>query len=306
MGHHIHQPAFAMIHPPEKEDSRSMDDPLRPISTRELLYRTLRLYCQNFVTFAGHSIVGAVATFVYRLRYCGVTVALLYQHSSTAAPAVAGVLVGVVIVFVGASISSAVTVEAVAAVGCGSNARVAEGYRALGRRLWQIIGIVLSVFIRAIPAGLLFIGAGVVALATAAALGYNSPVEAGTIGYVCGGVSLISAIFGSLWICARYAVAVQACVVEDIGSSRALKRSTFLIAGDRGRITILYFAFLILVLAVDFNLGAATLLLPSHGTVFRISGAVAGFIAVALTSPLATIGMSLVYYDARKRKEGPN
>lgn len=283
-----------------------MDDPLPPISTLELLNRTLRLYRRDVVKFAGLSIVGPVAIFAYRLLYGGGTVSLVRMHSSTAAPAVLGVLLGIVIVLAGASISSAATVEAVAAVSRGKKVRVADGYRALGRRLWQIIGIVLSVFIRAFPAGVLFIGAGVMALAMAAALGYNSRVEAGTIGYVCGGFSLISAIFASLWICARYAVAVQACVVEDIGSRLALKRSTFLTAGDRGRVTIVHFAFLIIVLAADFIFCAPTLLLPSQSAAFQISGAVAGFIAVALTSPIATIAMSLVYYDERARKQGPD
>jgi hypothetical protein len=279
-----------------------MDDRLYPLSTRELLDRTLSLYCRNFLKFAGLSITGAVATFAYRLCYGGGTVALVPLHSSTAAQAVLGVLVGMVIVLAGASISSAATVEAAADVSRGSKVRVADGYRALRKRLWQILGIVLSVFIRAFPAGVLFIGAGVMALAAAAALGYNSRVEAGVIGYVCGGISLIAAIFASIWICARYAVAVQACVVEDIGSRLALKRSTLLTAGDRGRVTTVHFAFLILVLAADFILGAPTLWLPSDGAAYRISGAVAGFIAVALTSPVATIGMSLVYYDERARK----
>ena len=279
-----------------------MDDLLRPSSTLELLDRTLSLYRRNFVKFAGLSIIGPLATFAYRLRFGGGAVALVRLHSSTAAPAVLGVLVGIVIVLAGVSISSAATVEAAAAVSRGSKVRVA-GYRALGERLWQIIGIVLSVFIRACPGGIVFIGAGVMALAMAAALGYNSRVEAGTIGYVCGGISLISAIFASIWICARYAVAVQACVVEDIGSRLALKRSTFLTAGDRNRIIILHLVFLFLVLATDFILGAPTLLLSSSGTAFRISGAVAGFIAVTLISPIATIGMSLVYFDERAAKE---
>jgi hypothetical protein len=140
-----------------------MDDPLPPISTLELLDRTLKLYCRDFVKFAGLSIVGPVAIFAYRLLYGGGTVALVRLHSSTAAPAVLGVLVGIVIVLAGASISSAATVEAAAAVSRGSKVRVADGYRALGKRLWQTIGIVLSVFIRAFPAGVLFIGAGVMA-----------------------------------------------------------------------------------------------------------------------------------------------
>jgi hypothetical protein len=67
LGTQIHESAFEMSHPPEKGDSGSMDDPLRPISTLELLDKTLSLYCRNFVKFAGLSIVGPVATFAYRL-----------------------------------------------------------------------------------------------------------------------------------------------------------------------------------------------------------------------------------------------
>jgi len=194
-------------------------------------------------------------------------------------------------------------VEAVASVSRGSKVRVAEAYRAVGEHFWQILGIVLSVLIRAFPAGMRFIGAGVMALAMAAALGYNSQVEAGTIGYVCGGISLISAICASTWICARYAVAVQACMMEGISSRLALKRSTFLTAGDRDRVIIVHFVFLILFLIADFIFGVPTLLLLRDGTAFRISGAVGGFIAAALTSPVATIGMSLVYYDELAHKE---
>lgn len=282
-----------------------MGDPLRPISTLELFERTFRLYRRNFIKFAGLSIVGPLATCAYRLRYLGGTIALMRVDSSTDAPAVLGILVGIVIALAGASISSAAAVQAAAAADRGSKMRVAEGYRALGKHIWQIIRIVLSVFIRAFPVGLIFIGLGVMALATAAALGYNSPAEAGAIGYVCGGIALASAISASIWMCARYAVAVQACVVEDIGRRLALKRSRFLTAGDRGRVTMVHLAFLILVLAADFIFSAPTLLLPSDGAAFRISGAVAGFIAVAVTSPVATIGMSLVYYGERARKDGP-
>jgi hypothetical protein len=294
-----------MIHAALKGDSTSMDDPLLPISTLELFDRTLSLYRRDFVKFAALSIVGPVAIFAYRLRYGGGTIALVRADSSTAAPAVLGVLVGIVIALAGASISSAATVEAAAAVNRGSRMLVAEGYRALGKHIWQILGTVLSVFIRAFPGGVIFIAAGAMTLALAAALGFNSRVEAGAIGYVCGSISLISAIFAFLWISARYALAAQACVVEDLGSRMALKRSTFLTAGDRGRVIIVHFAFLILVMAADLIFSAPALLLPSHGTAFRISGAVAGFIAVAMTSPVATIGMSLVYHGARARKGGP-
>jgi len=92
-------------------------------------------------------------------------------------------------------------------------------------------------------------------------------------------------------------------VVEDIDRKLALKRSTFLTAGDRGRVIIVHFVVLIVFLAADFLLGGNMLLLPSHWAAFRVSGAAAGFIAAALTSPVATFGMSLLYYDERALKE---
>jgi uncharacterized membrane protein len=283
-----------------------MDYSVRPKSTLELVDRTLSLYSRKLLIFAGLSIIAPIATFAYRLRYGGGTADLVRLHSSTAAPAVLGVLVEIMIVWVGAAISSAATVDAAAVVNRGGKVRVAQCYRSLGKRLWKIIGILLSVFIRAFPAGVFFVVPGILALAMAAALGYNSRVEAGIIGYVCGGISLTSAILASLWISARYALAVQACVVEGIGAKLALKRSTFLSKGNRGQIFLLHVAFLILVLATDFVIGAPTLWLPSHGLALRISAAVAGFIAVALTSPVAAIGMSLAYYDECARKDAPD
>jgi hypothetical protein len=284
-------------------DFISIGGSLCPMSALELLSRTFSLYCQNFVQFAGLSIVGAVTIFAYRLRYGGGTADFVrLRSSSTAAPAMLGALVGIVIALAGAAISSAATVEAAAEVSRGGRVRVAEGYRKLGTRLWRVLGVVALVFLRVFPVGLLFIGAGLAALATAATLGYNSPVEAGRIGYVCGGASLASALFASVWIGARYAVAVQVCVVESLGSRLALKRSKLLTAEDRSLVMMVHFGFLILFLAVDFILGAPTLLLSSHGAAYRISGAVAGFIAMALTTPVATIGMALVYFDERTRR----
>jgi len=281
-----------------------MTDPLRPISVRELLFRTFSLYRHHFMLFLGVSIIGPVALFAYRLRFGGGMGAIAGLHSSsTALPVVIGILMGIMIMLAGVATSSAAAVKAVAAINGGSEVRVAEGFRALAGRLWRILGIVASVFIRAFPGGFLFVLAGIPGLALAAHLGYNAREEAKTIGYVCGGGSLAAALFAGIWICARYAVAVQACVVENISRKLSLRRSQFLIAGDRGRIVLLHFAFLILFLLTEFVLGAPALLLPTHGATFRISEAVASLIAGAIAAPVATIGMSLVYFDERVRKE---
>jgi hypothetical protein len=280
-----------------------MNEPATPQSTQKLLATTLRLYLRNPVKFASLSIAGPAAIFALGLRYGGVMAVLRHPQSSTAAPAILGLLAGMVIVLAGLSISSAATVEAVATASRDSKVRVVAGYSALAKWLLQIIGIMLSVFIRAFAGSLLFIGAGVAALALAAALGFNSRVEAGIIGYVCGGLALTSAVFASMWICARYSVAVQACIVEGIGVRQALKRSTFLISADRGSVTLIHLGFLTLVFAAFLIFSAPVLLLGVSGIAFRLSIALAGFIAVALTSPVATICVSLVYYLERARKD---
>lgn len=285
-----------------------MNELASPQSTLALLARTLRLYLRYPLKFVGLSIAGPVAIFALVLRYGEGAALLRHLQSSTAAPVVLGLLAGIVIVLVGVSISSAATVEAVVAASRGSEVRVTAGYSALAKWLLQITGIVLSVLIRAFAGSLLFIGAGVAALALAAALGFNSRVEAGIIGYVCGGLALTSAFFASVWICARYSVAVQASVVEGIGVRQALKRSTFLISTDRGWVALVHLGFLMMVFATVLIFCAPVLLHGGSGTTFRFSIAVAGFVAVALASPVATIGMSLVYYQqcARKDADRPN
>lgn len=278
-----------------------MADPLRQLSTRELIARTFSLYRRNFKLFIGVSIIGPVATLVYRLLHIGGTVvAARAQSTSTYASMVIGIVIGITITLAGLAISSAATVKAVAAACFGRRMRVSDAYRILKGRFWRIIGLLLSVFVRVFLGGCLFIFLGVISLGLAAALGYNSRVEAGMIGAVCGVIAGIASIVASIGIYVRYAVAVQACVVEDISRKLALKRSTFLTEGNRSRVATV---FMILSFVPGLVLAASTLLLRGHGIAFQIAYAAASLIAGALTAPLGTISMSLVYYDQRVRKE---
>jgi len=282
-----------------------MADPLRPLSARELLDRTFSLYRHHFKLFVGVSIIGPVATFMYRLLYAGGAIAAARSDSRSSTVSMAiGIAIGVTIMLLaGLAISSAATGKAVAAVCLDRNISIAGSYRALKGRNWRIIGIVFSVFMRAFLGGALFIGLGMIALGSAAALGYNSRAEAGAIGMVCGSIAVMAAILALMVIYVRYAVAVQACVVEDISRKLALERSRFLTGGDGGRVVAMYGIFAMFGLVMGFLLEAPTLLLGGQGVAFQISGAVASFVAAALTAPVGTIGMSLVYYDERVRKE---
>jgi membrane-anchored glycerophosphoryl diester phosphodiesterase (GDPDase) len=106
----------------------------------------------------------------------------------------------------------------------------------------------------------------------------------------------------------RYALAVPACVLEDIKARQAIRRSIRLSLGSRGRIFVIY----VLMLVVSYII-AFLFLIPvsmlgrvigrsSPALLTALSG-LAGFLAGALAGPIATIALSLVYYDQRVRKE---
>jgi hypothetical protein len=114
----------------------------------------------------------------------------------------------------------------------------------------------------------------------------------------------IVAVFLAMYI--RYALAIQACVVEDLPVRASLKRSVQLSEGSRWRIAAIYILFLTLSWIAAYGL---SYIARKTGTLFHNRTAAAtliyaaGFISGSITGPLATIGLSLLYYDERVRKE---
>jgi len=107
-----------------------------------------------------------------------------------------------------------------------------------------------------------------------------------------------------VWV--RYALAIACCVVEDLGVIKSIKRSAALSKGSRFRIFLIYTVFLLLAVVVGAALGGLAggfgVLIP-YIPARLILVYLASFVAGALTGPLATIGIALVYYDERVRKE---
>ena len=104
----------------------------------------------------------------------------------------------------------------------------------------------------------------------------------------------------------RYALAIACCVVEDLGVVKSIRRSASLSQGSRFRIFLIYIVFVILAVILGAVLGGiagAAGTLFSNVAVRLILVYLASFIASLLTGPLATIGIALVYYDERVRKE---
>jgi hypothetical protein len=107
----------------------------------------------------------------------------------------------------------------------------------------------------------------------------------------------------------RYALAVPACVVENLKARPAIKRSIQLTQGSRGRIFVLGLLIaviqigLVLLTQLFFVLAAV----KQHGVLpawVRVLQQVVGFFTNTFIGPMWATGLTLFYYDQRVRKEG--
>ncbi len=285
-----------------------MTEPLRPMSTGQLLDYTFNLYRRNFLLFVGIATVGPAAYLLFQLLTVGSTVVPVGSRGATAAGMSfgLGMLAGVIVMMAGMAISHAATVKAVAAVHLGRGITIARAYRELSGRVGRVLGVfALVALISGAAAGVIIVIA--VLIGTMAVVGGAKAGTAGTVlGVIVGiGAAVIGGI-AAIAIYIRYSLAIQACVVEDLGVTASLKRSAVLSKGSRSRILTIYFVFGVLSYIVALGLGgiagvSGTLL---HNAILGlILIYVATFIAGSLTGPLATIGISLLYYDERVRKE---
>jgi uncharacterized membrane protein len=298
-----------------------MIEPLRPMSTGQLLDHTFALYRQNFLLFVGIATLGPAASVIFQLLAVGanVTAPLGARGAApgtslgigTGVTAVLSVFFGYVVMLAGLAISHAATVKAVAAVHLGRETSVVDAYKALRGRVWSVLGtvglillwVLLWMLLAAVAMGVamipIILGLRFLASSPTSATG---SIIAGLVGF--GAVILIFGVLIAVYV--RYALAIQACVVEGLGPRASLKRSVFLSKGGRWRVVVVYLIFALLAGVLGWGL---TALAQGAGMLMhnRIAAAVlvyvASFVVGSITGPLATIGLSLLYYDERVRKE---
>jgi hypothetical protein len=287
---------------------------LRPMSTGELMDRTLVLYKKNFKLFVGIAIVGPASYLVFQLlTMSSATIQAGTRHRVnpfSIASLGFGFFAGIFIVLAGMAIAHGATVRAVAAVHLGFPITIAEAYKSLKGKIWRLLGVFVSMLLLASLAAIA--GALVVILVFAGltALFATRRIAGGTDGVLFGMIIGFSAVLvigvSTMIVWVRYALAVACCVVEDLGVGKSLKRSATLSKGSRFRIFLIYIVFLIAGMllggALGWLAGALGNLIPNV-MVRLILLFIAAFIGGALTGPLATIGIALLYYDERVRKE---
>ena len=287
-----------------------MAEVLRPMSTGELMDRTFTLYRRNFKLFVGIATLGPAANLVFQLLLVssiGLPAAASPQAGALAMASFGfGMAAGVVIMLAGIAIANAATVRAVAAVHLGRPITIGEAYKSLKGKIWRILGL-FALVILLVSIGTMVIILVASILGSLAVIGGSQAGRAGTVVGVL--VAIAAAVIGAMLaitIYVRYALAIPACVVEDLGVIASMKRSAVLSKGSRSRILAVYAVFFVLALVVGLALGGliglVAMVIPSVMAQLILKS-LAGFVAGSLTGPLATIGIALVYYDERVRKE---
>jgi hypothetical protein len=301
-----------------------MQTQLRPLSLGEILDRTAELYRRNFVLFAGIAAIFSGMMLAVQLLH------LLVLHLSgfpnippqlawvTSVSAVVQILVIVLI----AGLSIAATTRAVAWVYLDHPATIASAVRSvMPRKVRYIWLMTLSFFSAWGPMAVVYIAGAIIVLRTLPHGYFTNPAIArqtaqnpAAMGAFLAGILILlpffiaAGVYG-VWMSLRLSLGVPASVVEELPAWRALKRSTELSKGSKGRIFVLG----LLVYAVDLIL-AMVLSIPFIFAVFRHSGQVslamlswqqvASFITDTLIGPIYATGLTLFYYDQRIRKEG--
>jgi len=284
-----------------------VNEPLHPSSLSEILDRTAQVYRARFLVFFGIAVIPTAVMVVF--AGCGV---LVFLFSGLNAPTpvfgVAAVLALAALGLIGLPIFIAITALAAAAMShaaahqfLGQSITIRDSYKAVWRRGWQYIGVWL---LQIAAVWIVPIAAWIVAILSSALLG--TLARRAGIGLVTYGV----------WMNLRLSLAFPACVVEQIGLWNALRRTSSLTIGTKGRILLLYLlgaalnwiitiaVWLPVVILVSIVIGSGN---PQRadavGTIAGFAVYGVSFAVQALTQPVYGIALVLFYYDQRIRQE---
>jgi hypothetical protein len=196
------------------------------------------------------------------------------------------------------------TTVAVAQLYKGLTPSVGAAYREIRRHGWRLILLLIWVTLRL---GGVWVGIVMLTGVLGAILALASPALSLLIFFAGMGVG----VWFAAYLGVRYGVSVPAVVLENLPAGRALARSVNLTEDNRWRV------FLLILCAVFVSYATTALLqgpfmigafLAGHGTgpaiAMTIAGAVVGGVGTMFSGPIMIIGLAMIYYDLRIRKEG--
>jgi len=305
-----------------------MESNLRPLTLGEILDRTAQLYRTYFLLFAGiFSIYAGVAT-VIGLLQIGLGAWLKAQHMAGAViwVTIIGSCIGVLATLLLFGAAIAAISRAVAWVHLGEPATIRSAYLStlpqLGRYLWLMI---ITFFKAWSPFVLLYVGflgtifyyggfkgLGASPGTAAPPVGFATNPQAETAIAIAGiAFALLIIPIGvyTILMSLRYALAIPACVVENLKARAAIRRSIELAKKAWGRIFMLG----LLIGAIKLMLVGITqafvfiAAFKNHGQIgpgLTALSQVISFFTTSFLGPIWATGVTLLYYDQRVRKEG--
>jgi hypothetical protein len=306
-----------------------MESNLRPLSLGEILDRTAQLYRSNFLLFYGIASVYAGVLLVLGLIEIGAEELLRAMHLASKITLLNGIFILVIyiVLFLVGGIAIAATTRAVAWLNLGEPATIRGAYASVlprfGRYLWlQFLKALFAwgpfiVIYVLLVGGLLYVTLSPAMRTISNSFGSDAPAQSGSgaaalvilvVGFV-GFALLFLALIYAIFMALRYALAVPACVVENLAAQKAIKRSIELSKESRGRIFVLWLlvfvlqAGLVLVSQIFFIWAAYKnhFVLPPG---LRALQQIISFFTDAFVFPILATGITLFYYDQRIRKEG--
>ena len=279
---------------------------LRPLSLGEILDRSFAIYRAHFWLFVGISALSGgvqlAASAIQLLVYHGIRVRVQPTVSLPVLERQIGGSISGLLFFLAAAVTQAATVWALSQVYLGRQATIGASVRAVtgrwlryvGIALWQAWSFVWLPLVVIIPGALLLMPKP-----------WGVPWLGGTIIFVGATGGLVYGAIAFL----RNALGVQAAVVEQLKVRPAMRRSKILAAGAKGRIFVvfliawcLYMVAGVLEAPLALFVGMDAMRGQEH-VLAQIAMLLVNFIAHTAVSPVAMIGLSLVYFDQRVRQE---
>jgi hypothetical protein len=249
-----------------------MTTALRPLTTAELLDRTFSLYRSHFLLFVGIFALPYLAVLAYQC------VGLIFQSP---VPQLANIMMTMLwglgswfLILVVSAASQAATVVAVSNLHLNRPATVMDSFSRVKEQVLGVMGLSLLIGLAA-------------------------------------GAALLALIVPGVLLFIMWSLSVPAKVLENKGVLDSMSRSMDLTKGSRGRIFVIGLLIIVLTFGVSWLLqwpiliAAGVSMRGAQGMAvsWRLASIVANFISQSLVGALATIAMSLVYYDERVRKE---
>ena len=297
---------------------------LTPLGLGEMLDQTFSTFRKHFWLFAGIMVVpqGVVAVLNIIIQVALHPVFYLQPQKNPAAAAQAAEstmragLAGIAIAipyFVLYTLALGAATHALSEIYLGRATTIRASYRAVRRKFWKLLNVIISVFIRVFGIFMLAGVVGGVLVASLTVVGVFKTMP--WLIFVVAAMAILGAIAGGLLLIVfvmRYSVAVPALVLEKINASQAIKRSVLLTKGYLWRLLIvlvlMYLISMTIVSICQAPFTAAIFYVAIKGgqpslwlTIPNVLMASAASIA---TTPLFLISFAIAYYDLRVRKEG--